>query len=72
MRMAQILVFKDTYGYTNYGWTFAGIYYGDGDGHASTKITIAFIGRKKLTQILRPADLEHQATASKQVLDYRR
>ena len=70
MRMVRILVFKDIYGYTYYGWTSAGIYYGDE--HASTKITIAFIGRKKLTQIWRPADLEHQATVSKQVLDYRR
>jgi len=40
----------------NYGWTSTGVCYIDG--HASTKIIIAFIGQKKLAQILRLADLE--------------
>ena len=63
MRMARILAFKDTYGYINYNWISTSISYRDG--HTSTKIIIAFIGRKKLAQILRPADLEHQATILK-------
>lgn len=49
MRMAQILALKILMVIQTTSYI---------DGHASTKIIIAFIGQKKLVQILRPADLE--------------